>query len=427
MKQKKARKKHRILRFILKFILTIIIAIILFVGGFLGYSVYKNGWGLKGIIKTAVGTSGKTAEELGEFQILILGVSEDISAELTDTIMVASYNPVSQKAVLLSIPRDTYIGQDKKSADSYDKINAVYQRKGPEGTLAYVNKITGLSIRKYLIINNEALRELVDAIGGVEFDVPTDMKYDSYSQDLHINLKKGLQKLDGEQAEWLVRFRKNNNGTTYSGEYGNDDYGRMRTQRDFLKAVSEQTLQAKNITKVGEIIDILKRNVKTNITNWEEIKDYIPFALDFNMEDLEADVIAGDSTRIPENTGLWFFVANEKETQKLVRKLFSDKTEKIDEETAKKRAKIKIEILNGSSNNDLLEYAVGVLEEQGYTVSKKSTTTKTANTTIINRTKVEEEESTNIKTTLGVGNISSSTSKNSSDITIILGKDYFTQ
>ena len=227
MKEEKKKKKHPILRGILKFFLVIILLIILFVGGFIGYSTYKYGWGWTGLIKTAVGSTVEKPEELEEFRALILGVSKDISVDLTDTIIIASYNPATQKATLLSIPRDTFVGESRARADSYDKINAIYQKEGAEGTLKRVNKLTGLNIKNYIVISNNALVELVDEIGGVEFDVPMNMYYTSKKQGLYINLKKGKQKLNGEQAEGLVRFRKSNkNGvyTTYSVEYGNDDF-----------------------------------------------------------------------------------------------------------------------------------------------------------------------------------------------------------
>ena len=101
--KEKPKKKHKILRTILRVIIIIIILIVLFAGGFVGYSVYKNGWGLKSLLQTAVGTSEEEMQNLGEFKVLILGVSEDISVALTDTIMVASYNPQTQKAILLSL------------------------------------------------------------------------------------------------------------------------------------------------------------------------------------------------------------------------------------------------------------------------------------------------------------------------------------
>lgn len=442
--KKEGKKKHRILRGILKFILIIIVIIVLFVVGFVGYSTYKNGWGWVGLLKTAVGSEVKTVEQLDELQVLILGVSEDISTPLTDTIIVASYNPQTQKATLLSIPRDTFIGDSKIRANSYDKINAVYQKSGAEGVIQKVNKLTGLNLENYVVISNNALIELVDEIGGVEFDVPINMDYDSYKQDLHIHLKKGLQKLDGEQAEGLVRFRKNNNYTTYSSEYGNDDFGRMRTQREFLKEVAKQTLKAKNITKIGNLLDIVKRNVKTNIKDWNQVKEYIPYAVEFDTDNLEMDSIPGDSQRIPAGTGLWFFLADESKTLTLVNELFTSQNstdEKAEEnedtnstntisketKTSSKsidNSKIKIELLNGSGDKSLLTKVTNSLKKQGYNIYKTGTTSTTHSTTIINRTKVSEDVMSNIKSVLGTGVISSSNKSSNVNITIIVGKDY---
>ena len=449
MKEEK-NKKHPILKGILKFFLIIIILVVLFIGGFIGYSTYKNGWGLKGIIKTAVGSEVKTPEELGEFRTLVLGVSEDISTPLTDTIMIASYNPSTQKATLLSIPRDTYVGKNKSRANSYDKINAIYQKDGAEGTLEKVNELTGLDIKNYVVISNNALIELVDEIDGVEFDVPMDMKYTSERQGLYINLKKGLQKLDGKQAEGLVRFRKSDNNKTYSAEYGNDDFGRMRTQREFIKAVAEQTLKAKNITKIGGLIDIVKKNVKTNITDWSQIKEYIPYAVEFDTDDIQSENIPGDSTRIPAGTGLWFFLADEVKTKSLVKELFTNEKQSTQQDkeiesnstkssstnstansktdrnsdTKKENSKIKIEILNGTGDSSAWKDATELLEEEGYNGSKTDKTSTTQVTTIINRAKLSENVTKDIKSVLKTGVVSSSSSSSKVDITIILGKDF---
>ena len=482
MEEEIKKKKHPILKVILRILLIILIIVVLFVGGFIGYSTFKNGWGLQGMLKTMVGSTVKNPEELGDLRVLILGVSEDISTPLTDTIMVASYNPATQKATLLSIPRDTFVGTSKLRADSYDKINAIYQKEGPEGTLKRVNKLTGLDLKYYVVISNNALVELVDEIGGVEFNVPIDMYYTSKRQNLYINLKKGKQKLNGEQAEGLVRFRKSNSNTTYPAEYGNDDFGRMRTQREFIKAVAKQTLQAKNITKIGDLIDIVKRNVKTNIKDWNEVKEYIPYAVEFNTDNLQSENIPGDSTRIPAGTGLWFFLADETKTEKLVKELY--KNEKTKDEEAegssqdnnssastgsntsentvssssntstntssssnsntsssssssntnsnttsnansnKSNSKIKVEILNGSGDSKLLTKAKEALKQEGYNVYKTGKTSTTQVTTIINKAKLSESEISDLKSTLGTGVISSSSATSKVDVTIILGKDY---
>lgn len=465
MKDEMKKKKHPILRAIGKFFLIILIILVLFIGGFIGYSTFKNGWGLKGMLKTMVGSTVSSPEELGDLQVLILGVSEDISTPLTDTIMVASYNPATQKATLLSIPRDTFVGTSRLRADSYDKINAIYQKEGAEGTLEKVNTLTGLNLKHYVVISNNALVELVDEIGGVEFDVPIDMYYTSRKQGLYINLKKGKQKLNGEQAEGLVRFRKSNSNTTYPAEYGNDDFGRMRTQRDFIKAVAKQTLQAKNITKIGDLIDIVKRNVKTNIKDWNQIKEYIPYVVEFNTDNLQSENIPGDSTRIPAGTGLWFFLADKNKTEKLVEELFKNEKTKDGEteesadtnstnETSssstktntstnsnsntssntssnsssnsktKDNSKIKVEILNGSGDSSILAKAKEALKKEGYNVYKTGKTSTTQVTTIINKAKLSESDISNIKSTLGTGVISSSSVTSKVDVTIIIGKDY---
>ena len=420
--EKNTKKKHGFLWNFFKVILCIILLIVLFIGGFVGYSTIKNGWGLKGLIQTAVG-SDTPLEELEEFQVLILGISEDISVELTDTIMVVSYNPKTQRAVLLSIPRDTFVGTSKVRANSYDKINAIYQSGGAEAVLEKVNGLTGLNLKNYLVISNNALQELVDEIGGVEFDVPINMDYDSKNQDLHIHLKAGLQRLNGEQAEWLVRFRKNNNGTTYSGEYGNDDYGRMRTQRDFIKAVAKQTLQAKNITKIGSLVDIVKRNVTSNI-DWEVVKDYIPYTVEFDTSDIETATLPGESARIPAETGLWFFLADEKESKKMVEEIFAAENGEEVIPTATK-SKINIEVLNGSGSKNNLTKVTTSLKEKGYTVYKTGTTSKTSKTTIINKSDVEENITSDIKDVLGTGIVQNSSSTNDNiDLTIIIGGDF---
>ena len=431
-KKKKKKKKH----IVLKFLLFVLFLMAVFIGGFVGYSTYKNGWGVKGIIQTALGKDEEKLADLDPFTVLIMGVSEDISSKLTDTIIVASYNPKNQKATLISIPRDTFVGNNKNTANSYDKINALYQ-KSPQKTLEAVNKLTGLDITYYIVVSNNALVQLVDAIGGVEFDVPIDMDYDDSSQDLYIHLEKGYQKLNGEQAEWLVRFRHNNNGTSYPSSYGNNDLGRMRTQREFLKVVAKQMVQFKNITKIGTFIDIFKENVETNITNWSLMKDYIPYLVDFDTENIQAEAVPG----APASFGpykLSYFLANDKQTKELVERLFNEQDyveEEIVEETEESttseattdnaNSKIKIELLNGCENSEVFNKAKKVLENEGYKISKTGDTTSTSKTTIINKNSVSSENTDKIKELLGVDKISNSSSgANKVDLTIIIGKDY---
>ena len=446
--KKKTKKKSKILR---KILLTLLIVLLVLVG-FIIYRTQRNGGGMQGLLSTLVGHTEDTLKNLDPIQVLVMGVSTDNGGKLSDTIIVGTYDPKNQKASLLSIPRDTFVGKNIKTGGGNDKINALYQRS-PEKTLEAVNKITGLDIKYYVVVDNQALMKLVDTIGGVEFDVPRDMKYDDPSQDLHINLKKGLQTINGEKAEQLLRFRHNNDGSTYSAEYGDNDLGRMKTQRNFIVETVKQTITAKNVFKIKDIIDIAYEYIETNLSIGT-IKDYVPYAVNINAEEIRSAVLPGAPIGPPE-VPLWFYEVNKKETAKLIDELYGEEdsnsntsntnTNNVTSNTTTSNSsnsssstsngnnsvtkteasKIKIEILNGSGSEKTLTAVKKALTAKGYTVSKTSTTTSTSKTTIINKTNIDSKFEENIKDVLGVGNVSTSTVSSSNvDITIIIGKDY---
>lgn len=433
--KRKKRKKWKIVLLVILLILAIAI-------GWFAYKTHKNGGGLSGMLATAVGHDENTKKNLKEIRVLILGVSTDLDSQLTDTIMVASYNPNTQKANLLSIPRDTFTGKYKSKALASQKINALYNiNKDPQKTLQAVNDITGLDIEYYVLVRTEALIKLVDAIGGVEFNVPIDMKYDDPTQDLHIDLNAGTQILDGDKAEQLLRWRHSNvdkNGvmTTYPSEYGNDDFGRMRTQRDFISATLKQTLKPGNIFKVGEILEIAHENVETNL-ELSYIKDYIPYAVEFNTENLQMATLPGTTPDIKETNNVSIFVVDQKAAKELIQSMFySDSSETEEEQTntisentvatnSSTTSEIKIELLNGSGDKTKLEKAKKLLEEAGYNVKKTGTITSISKTIITNKKDITDENLKEIKQTMGVGSISTNKSSTSLvDVTIVIGKDF---
>lgn len=409
VKNKSSRRKRKKSKKVL-IVLGIILLIILIGVGVFAYKVHKNGGGLSGMIATAVGHDEFEKKDVPEFRCLLLGISTDQeNVDLTDTIMVASYNPKTQKATLLSIPRDTYTGKNPARATAYDKINALYSRKHrPDETLKAVNEITGLDIEYYVVVKTEALIKLVDAIGGVTFDVPIRMKYTDTSQDLVIDLQKGVQKIDGEKAEQLLRFRKNDNGTTYPEEYGGNDTGRMRTQREFIQAVIKQTAKPSNIFKLKEILDIAKNYIITNV-DFNVAKDYLPYIVEFNADNLLTAVLPGTNTN-RNSSGTWIFVHDKKETAKLVQELFVDRdvvegetTDETSEKTigtATRKADIKIEVLNGSGSSRNLQNVISELKGAGYNVTRTGTTTTTSKTTIINKGNISDVTLKNIKEVL---------------------------
>jgi len=441
IKNKKPKKKNKKLRIILLVILLVLIIL----GGVFAYKTYKNGGGLGGMLATVAGHDENTKKNLGTFQVLLMGVSTDqAGVNLTDTIMVASYDPNKQEAVLISVPRDSYTGTNTKKATAAKKINALYNVSGdPQETLDAVNNLTGLDIKYYAIIKTEALIELVNAIGPIEYNVPINMDYDDVTQDLHIHLKAGVQQIDGKKAEHLLRFRHNNNGTSYPSEYGDNDIGRMRTQREFITAVISQTVKLENITKLGAILDVANRNLITNI-DFKTLKDYLPYAVEFNTQNLKTASLPGSVPDLRKTNNVSIFVVDKEETQTLMQELFykeeqegentainntGDNTTNVSTNTTKTKQKtkseIKIEILNGSGNSKTLQNAIDKLKNKGYNVTKTGTTNATSKTTIINKKEIQESTMQDIKTTIGVGTISDSEVNSSKvDITIILGKDY---
>ena len=187
----------------------------------------------------------------GVYTFLLVGT--DMDDGNTDTIMVASYDTVRQQISIMSIPRDTMINE------SWDlkKINSVYSRTGNSiNSLANrVQKLVGFKPDFYVKVDLSMFVELVDLVGGVEFNVPQDMKYDDPYQDLHIDLKAGVQVLDGEKAMQLVRFRG----------YAEGDIRRVAVQQDFLKALIKECLNIKHWGKAKAYIELAMENIQTDL------------------------------------------------------------------------------------------------------------------------------------------------------------------
>lgn len=318
---KKSIQKKRRRRTVLMILLILFIAL----GIFIGVRIHNADGNL---LAALMGHNKHTRENLEKLQILILGESTGMS----DTIIVAQYDPKTQEAALLSIPRDTFVGDDIRHARSSDKINSKYSHgETPQETIDAVNELTGLNLKYYILVDTEALIKLVDTIGGLEFDVPMNMNYDDASQNLHIHLTAGYQKLSGAQVEQLARFRHNNDGSSYYRVYGvGEDFGRMQTQRNVILAIAKQTIKFKNVSEIGRIIDIFKTYVDTNI-NLDYIKDYIPYAVQIDVDSIKTGQLPGDDG--PSNIGVYVFVPDKEATKELVDELFYGITPGQEEES----------------------------------------------------------------------------------------------
>ena len=185
----------------------------------------------------------------------------------TDTLMVMAYDIPNQTLTVMSIPRDTMVNVpwDIKRINSVYNYAPYYDKDGIQFLKEEVSYLIGFQPDYTIVVEWEAVGELVDAIGGVEFDVPIDMNYDDPTQNLHIHLIAGLQDIDGDKAMQLLRWRKNSDayGNVYGG-YPNGDLGRIETQQAFLKAVIEKCLNSISLGTIPKMAQIFLDNVDTN-------------------------------------------------------------------------------------------------------------------------------------------------------------------
>ena len=196
---------------------------------------------------------------LNENMYTFLVVGLDQVSNSTDTIMVGRIDTETHKIDVVSIPRDTMVNVSwgTKRVNTYYSSDLVSGGNGIDGLMKGIRDLVGFDIDCYAVVDLEAFVELVDAIGGVDYDVPIDMYYYDPSQGLNISIPAGMQHLDGETAVKVVRFR--------SG-YPTADLGRIGTQQDFLMSVASQMLTLGNIPNLPTFIDIFEKYVTTNLS-----------------------------------------------------------------------------------------------------------------------------------------------------------------
>lgn len=392
------------------------------------------------------------------FTCLLMGRNQS----LTDFIMLCQYNPNTREASLMSIPRDTFVGNA-----SYDgKINSVYANKGVDKILEKVTEITGVEVDHYVVFDASILKKVVNAIGGVTVNVPIDMHYDDPVQGLYIHIDKGVQTLMGNQAEGFVRFRKDNNGYSYP----NGDIGRVAAQQSFIKAMIEQMLKPENIKNVSNIVKIVLDGTKTDIT-MDVVEEYLDDAITFKMDRLRMDTLpgVGEYTKGPDGLTRSFYIHNPEKAEEVITKLFfmsieeankpeqsgdsvdlnlsgdkntqttkpkdeekvddkkdddnkkeeDDKENKVDEE-------IKIEVLSAKAKTSRFNTLVSDLNKGGCNVIKIGNypTTKVESSRIIVYGKNTDEQLKKAQEISGIKKVEQSTEDTTVTFTIVIGANY---
>jgi len=294
-KDKKSRKHRSPLKRIGRVFGIFFLVLLMGAGSILGYGFLKtrqifrgNGEGAAGLEKN-VDPSKLNGEGDGRVNILLLGKGGPghEAPDLTDTILLASIDPVQNEAALLSIPRDLYVEDENGYAS---KINAVYsnakQQKaaqlddsdaskqaaedaGLKAVKNTVSEVIGIPVHYYVMVDFTAFREAIDTVGGITIDVKEPL-YDAtmawMNNGSSLIADEGSQTFDGQRALMYARSR-------YGSARG--DFDRTERQREVIFALQQKVLTLgtfSNPFKVVELLSTLGANVRTDLNGTGELK-----------------------------------------------------------------------------------------------------------------------------------------------------------
>lgn len=263
--------------------------------------------------------------------ILFLGVdSNGDGSDLwegtrTDTIILMNIDPKTKTVNAISIPRDSkvFLAGD----GGIQKINAAHAIGGIDMTIKTIEETLGVKIDRYIMVHDDAVKELVKALGGIDIYIEKDMRYHDYAGNLHIDLKKGDKHLDADEAVGYLRFRHDAMG----------DIGRTQRQQWFLKGVLEKLKQPQTIARIPEIITVANKYVKTNMSMYE-MSQYAALAKHFDIDKIEIALLPG----APNKRGYTsYWILDPEKTQEVVdRLIYRIKPANVDYKTAQFTANV---------------------------------------------------------------------------------------
>lgn len=244
---------------------------------------------------------------------LLMGVDGENAKEnenvRTDTLMVFNVDKDSGEISILSVPRDTRT--PIKGRKYQEKINHAHVYGGDRLTLDTVSDLLGIDLEYYVVADYNFVKEFVDLVGGVEIDVPMDMHYeDPYAEPpLYIDLKEGLQKLDGDESLQYLRFRKG---------YKNADLGRIDAQQTFVKSLVKQSIKPINLLKAPQMVMAYNDYINTNIPLGTIIK-YTSSFYKYDLDKMNTQTLPGEAKMVK---GVSYFIHYEEKTKELVKEMF---------------------------------------------------------------------------------------------------------
>lgn len=290
-----------------------------------------------------------------QIRVLVMGVDDNwtdsdevfTSDSRSDTNIAVSIDLKTHQIGVVSIPRDLWVDIPK---DGYGKLNEAIADGGPERTEATIEKnLDAPPFDYYMVLNINATKQVVDAIGGLDVDVEKDMDYDDNWGHLHIHLKKGLHHLDGDQVVGYIRFRHDPEG----------DFGRMRRQRQVVDLLVARMKDPTIITKIVPLVGIVRQNVRTNLS-FDQMRD-----LAIGLQDVTPQMV--HQAEVPADVG-WtdgesVLFANQSQAQAIVHKYLA-----VGFGNGFDPSTVHVKVENGSGTPGAASAMADYLRRRGFTI-----------------------------------------------------------
>ena len=296
--------------------------------------------------------------------LLLMGVDlgggrshDSFNGVRSDTIIVMRMDPHTKKMNIISVPRDSRV-----EIDGYgkEKINGAFAYGGPELAVKTIEQNFGVHIDDYIVINTQGVRDVVNALGGIDLYVDKPMHYRDYTAKLFINLEPGQHHLNGEEAEGYVRYRHDALG----------DIGRIRRQQIFAGAILHKLKEPAVLLSLPNILEVSRKYLLTNMSN-TELVSIAAFAKNMPFNEINLATIPGHSGMGPGGGSYWF-VEPEMATQVLNRLLTNDSPAATSENSVKTTELPSIGILYTEKHYADMEQLTALLTQAGYPVRCKA-------------------------------------------------------
>ena len=272
----------------------------------------------------------------------------------SDTMMVVGVDLVHPKITAVSIPRDSKV----TAADGVtDKMNSVIVRGGPQLVEDTLNNLFGVRPDYYVVLKPDAVRSIVDALGGVDVEAIDDMNYDDSWGQLHIHIPKGPAHLNGEGAEGFVRFRKTTGHRTHSGpNLEEGDLRRAARQQQLIHAMVEAAKSPSNVTHLGSIIDTGFKQIETNMSRTQLVA-LGTFFQEAGGGEIEGGTLPGEDT--PPGAPVYYWLLDMPRSTKMMQWL-------INNDQVAGQSLPRIAVYNSSNASSAARSLASTLYAEGY-------------------------------------------------------------